>query len=132
MKREDWKDDMGYEKRGAALLLNRERRDLLAKINPESIEPFSHHYMEMERLNELQKRLARKSGEPEPTKEQQWGTPMIAWADEILVLSASGNGWRAGQVENVERSHREDTESLGEEIDMGGRGLKHRDRQRGD
>lgn len=117
------KDDLEYERRGAALLLNRQRRDLLARISEVSIESFSYHYGDMERLNRLQERL---KGTMDIPKDQRWGSFGIQWADGILLLSASGKGWRAKQVENVEKAHAMDGESIGDDIETSGRGLKHR------
>ena len=109
----------------SSVLLNRERRDLLAKIAQDSIEPFSHHYMDCHRANELEKLLDLEEGrEPQPVG-KRIADSAIAWADEILVLSASGGGWRAIQVEKVERGSDDAERDEGDLMDS--RGLKHRE-----
>ena len=107
------------------VLLNRERRDLLARITKDSVEPFSYFYRDCHRANELEKLLDLEEGLPVKQKWEQICYDDFKWADEILVMSQSGDGWRAKQIENVERGHDPVPTDEGAELDT--RGLKHRD-----
>ena len=109
----------------SSVLLNRERRDLLARITQESIEPFSYFYRDSFRANELEHDLSLEEGVEPPAIGKRICDKDIQWADEILVLSASGNGWRATQVEKVERGGEHEDRDEGSFLDT--RGLKHRD-----
>ena len=124
--RETWEDEEAkWSPHRSSVLLNRERRDLLARISIESVEAFSHFYMESHRLNEIEKQHYLSKGKAPPAKGQRLADDQNEWADEILTLSSSGQGWRATQVERIERSGHEDALDDGDRIETGGRGLKN-------
>lgn len=91
-----------------AILLDRTRRDLLAYVNPDAIEAFDYHYLEVKRLNRLKPGL---------------GDDIQEWVDNYLILSASRNGWRGEQVTGVLKG-RDDADPDGAK-DLEVTGLKH-------
>lgn len=98
MSRQRTPDSIAHSKRKSSVLLNRERHDLLAWIHPNSVGSYGTCFSEAERAESIHPGLS--------TTEFCVGT-----YDNCLQLSASRNGWRAGQVENVERGSDPDFES---------------------
>lgn len=120
-------DDALHDKRDASLLLDRTRRDSLARIRDESIESFSYLYnMEYQRGNEMETRLREERGLPPLPRGERIADPMIEWGIDILGLSPAGSGYRSKQIENVLRSHHENVGASDESMETGGRGLRHR------
>ena len=128
MTRPEWSDDDSaqWDKRSASLLLDRSRRDLLAKITKDSIEPFSYLYEEYDRMNDLETKLDLEEGRAPRVIGERIADNLIGWLDNILVLSASGGGWRATQVERVQKASNSDHDDPDSEFESTGRGLKHR------
>lgn len=129
--RESWhgqQDETIYDKRDASLLLDRNRRDSLARIRDESIESFSYLYnMEYGRANEMEERLREERGlEPLP-RGDRIADHLIEWGIDILGLSPAGSGWRANQVENVLKSRHRDGLDDDTGMETKGRGLRHRE-----
>lgn len=129
MTQREWVDDEAkWDSRGpGSLLIDRTRRDLLARIKPGSVESFSYLYGDYEKLRRLEERIRTRRALPELVKGERITDGLVSWLDEILALSQSGGGWRAGQLERVLKSSYA-RESIDDgEIETEGRGLKHRD-----
>ena len=126
----NWTDDEAkWDSRGhASLLIDRARRDLLAKINPRAVESFSYLYGDYDRLNDVESRIRKRRGLPELPIGERIADSCIAWLDEILALSQSGSGWRAGQLERVLKASYSPESIDDGEIESTPRGLKHRDK----
>jgi hypothetical protein len=120
-------DDGVFDNRDASLLLDRTRRDSLARIRDESIESFCYLYnMEYQRGNDTEKRLREERGLPPLEVGDRIADGMIEWGIDILGLSPAGSGFRSKQVENVLRSHEQDFGVNDAKVDTRGRGLRNR------
>lgn len=123
--REEWGDEHAqFDHRDASLLLDRRRRDLLAKITPDSVEAFSYLYEDYDRSNDLEQILCREMGLKCPEKGERIADHLIGWLDNILLLSVAGHGGRAKQLVQALRAAHNEERELGEDLDTGGRGLK--------
>lgn len=120
-------DQAIFDKRDASLLLDRSRRDALARIRDESIESFSYLYnMEYERANQMEAEIRKDRGLPELKGGERIADWCIEWTTDILGLSPAGGGRRANQIEAVLKSHRSGGYDDEDDLDTQGRGLKHR------
>lgn len=107
------KDDISFNKNKESLLLNRERRDLLARIQRGSIEAYSYQYMEAQTINAI----------PGCEGLMDW---LIEWLDNNLILSASGDGWRGDAMTRVLVSTDDEGRGDASELALTGRALKER------
>ena len=114
-----------YSHREIALLLDRNRRDMIARITPESVESFAMLETQYDMANELERILCLEEGVAAPERGKRIADNLHNWLDEILIKSASGRGWRATQIENVQKSARSESVLEDDDIEATGRGLKH-------
>ena len=105
-------DDMWHSLQRESLLLNRERRDLLARINRRSVESYAYQYMEVERVHRI----------PGCQGIMDW---MIEWLDNNLILSQSGDGWRGDAVTRVLTRSDDQLRDTDGELELTGKGLKN-------
>lgn len=123
---QDEEDSSLYDRRDAALLFDRTRRDLLAVIAPNSVEPYAYLYdMVYHPLNELENQLCLEEGKTPPEPGERIADDLLARQDRMLILSASGRGKRAQQAVEVLRRALSDDDAQDRDFDTEGRGLKH-------